>query len=62
MSKGEITISEVRCKGCGRKRECRYGYCFECATWGEQRALSAKVAERMGRPDIAAAILKAAPR
>lgn len=26
------------CNGCGRDEDCRCGYCFDCATAGEERA------------------------
>lgn len=31
--------SSVRCAGCGRPRELRGGFCFDCASAGERRAL-----------------------
>lgn len=34
---------ETRCAGCGQDDELRMGYCFDCASAGEERALRRSV-------------------
>lgn len=35
------------CKGCGKDEELRLGYCFDCATSGEERAAKRSVEEHL---------------
>lgn len=36
-----------KCKGCGKNEELRMGFCFDCASSGEERAAKRKVYQHL---------------
>lgn len=39
----------MRCAGCGRDEELRLGFCFDCATAGEERAARRTVLQHVAK-------------
>jgi hypothetical protein len=37
------------CAGCGKDEDCRFGFCFDCATAGEERAARRTVLQHLSR-------------